>query len=187
MTVTRMYLSVPPEENPQVEALGARRDRESMCWYIDAVDDPAKFSKWMQDELNAEFRIVSDDAYVALTAISCWSCHFSTDVICIYCESGSVSGERLSQFTVSHVWALDGALQQQLGRWPFFRECDDPAHPDGGFANHCQHCGAVQDDLDLHTEPDHPFFGVPSAAPGSIQLEPRAGRIQLSGDESFEI
>ena len=32
------------------------------------------------------------------------------------------------------------------------------------FANHCPRCGAMQEDLYLHSEPDQPFFGIPEAA-----------------------
>jgi hypothetical protein len=37
----------------------------------------------------------------------------------------------------------------------------------------------------LHSEPYEPFFDIPSAAPGSIQLTPLMGQVQLSGDEHF--
>jgi len=45
----------------------------------------------------------------------------------------------------------------------------------------------VQEDLYLHSEPGDPFFGIPHAPPGAITLTPLLGRVQLSGDESFEI
>jgi len=107
------------------------------------------------------------------------------EVICIYCESGSVSGEPLTQFTVSGTWAMDDALGRQLKPWPFFRKV--PGYSESYFANHCPHCGAAQDDLYLHSEPDQPLYSIPRAAPGSIKLTALVGQIQLSGDESFEI
>ena len=39
----------------------------------------------------------------------------------------------------------------------------------------------------LHSEPDELFFDIPSAAPGSIELMPLAGSIELSGDEHFRL
>lgn len=124
---------------------------------------------------------------MASAAARCRQCGASIDVICIHCESGSVSGEPLDRFTVSHIWAMDEALAGQLGRWPAFRRSDDRAgNRAGDFANHCAQCGAVQDELFLHAEPDAPFFNIPGTEPGSIALTPLAGTVRLSGDEHFE-
>ena len=53
------------------------------------------------EEDAGEFTITSSDACVAAATISCWHCHADTEVICVHCETGMVSGEMLSQFTVS--------------------------------------------------------------------------------------
>jgi hypothetical protein len=186
--VDRTYLFVPPEEKAEVDALGAHWDATSMCWYINSDEDPSKFSKWLTDEDDdEEFTITSSQAYVASTTVTCEKCHAEVEVICIHCESGTVSGESLTQFTLSGIWAMDEALTQQLEPWPNFKKVHSPDLKESEFANHCPHCGAVQDDLYLHSEPDDPFFSIPRAAPGSIKLTPLAGRIQLSGDEHFEI
>ena len=180
----RTYLYVPPEEKAEVAALGALWDAKSMCWYIGSDEDPAKFSKWLPEgEDDEDFSITSTQAYVASTSISCWKCHSKIEVICIYCESGSASDEPLTQFSVSGIWAMDDALARQLEPWPFFKPVDQESY----FANHCAHCGALQEDLYLHSEPDQPFFSIPRAPPGSIKLTPLVGRVQLSGDESFEV
>jgi hypothetical protein len=105
------------------------------------------------------------------------------EVICIHCESGIVSDEPLEQFTVSDIWAMDSALARQLEPWGFFKGIEGGS----GFANHCAHCGALQDDTYLHSEPDQPFFNIPRAAPGRIVLTALVGRVQLSGNESFEV
>jgi hypothetical protein len=182
--VNRTYLFVPPEENAEAEALGAHRDTELMCWYIESGDDPARFLKWLPDsEEDEEFTITSDDVYVASAVASCSTCRAKIEVICIFCRTGTVSGEPLTQFTVSDLWAMDDSLKRQLVPWPTFRRVDQESY----FANHCPHCHAPQDDMDLHSEPDQPFFCIPRAAPGTIELTPLIGSIQFSGSESFEI
>jgi hypothetical protein len=93
----------------------------------------------------------------------------------------------MTQFTLSNIWAMDGALAAQLQRWPHFRKAIDGDSEDGCFANHCPHCGALQEDYLLHDEPGDVFFGMSNAAPGSVELTPLTGRIQLSGDCSFEV
>ena len=57
----------------------------------------------------------------------------------------------------------------------------------GHFANHCPHCGAIQQDLYLHTEPDEPFFDILRAPDGSIKLTPLNGTVRLGGGEHFTI
>lgn len=133
------------------------------------------------------FTITSSDAYVAVATVPCQRCRSSIEVICIHCERGTVSGEPLDRFTVSEIWAMDEALARQLRAWPFFREVREPDGEGSSFANHCPRCGAPQDDLYLHSEPDEPFFDIPRAAPGSVELTPLDGPVRLSGDEHFEV
>ena len=184
MTVNRTYLYVSPEEYNEVEALGAHWDDGSKCWYIETHEDSAKFARWLgEDDCADDFTITSDEAFVAAATIACWQCHARIEVICIYCESGTVSDEPLTRFTVSNLWAVDDALEKELDQWPFFKQADSQS----AYVNHCPHCGAVQDDLYLHSEPDHPFFSIPRAQPAPVKLTPLVGRVQMSGDESFEI
>ena len=63
----RRSLSVSPEEDFQMQALGARWDLESLCWYIDFTVDPARFRRWLpkREDNGEEFAIASDQAFVA--------------------------------------------------------------------------------------------------------------------------
>jgi Domain of unknown function (DUF5710) len=194
--VQRTYLYVPPEDKVEVQALGAQWDGDSKRWYIGSDQNAARFASWLPRATQAEapddephedepFTIVSSQACVASTTTACQRCNSNIEVVCIHCESGTVSGEPLTRFTVAHIWALEEELARQLRRWPNFRrviESDDEA-----FANHCPHCGAQQDDMYLHSEPDEPFFVISSAAPGSIRLTPLTGTVRLSGDKHFHV
>ncbi|HTV95961.1 MAG TPA: DUF5710 domain-containing protein [Steroidobacteraceae bacterium] len=191
----RTYLFVPPEEKSEVQTLGARWDADSKRWYIDASDESARFSRWLcaapQDDESAghdaELIIASTQGHVAAAVTSCQRCHAGIEVICIHCDSGIVSGEPLTRFTVSDIWAMDEALARQLRPWPHYRRVDGTDGAAGYFANHCPRCGSPQDDMYLHSEPDEPFFNIPRAAPGTIKLTALAGTIRLSGDEHFEV
>lgn len=187
----RTYLYVPPEEKVEVQALGAHWDGDSKRWYIGADESAEKFARWLPRSPEAEehddepFTIVSDQAYVASAMTACQQCNSNIEVICIHCESGTASGEPLTRFTVSHIWAIDEELALHLRRWPDFHKVIDS--DDGMFANHCPHCGAQQDDMYLHSEPGDPFFDIPSAARCSIRLTPLTGTVRLSGDEHFQV
>ncbi|MGO9935460.1 MAG: DUF5710 domain-containing protein [Steroidobacteraceae bacterium] len=184
----RTYLFVPPEEKSEVQALGACWDADSKRWYIDSNATSAKFSRWLPvAEHDEDFIIASNQGYVAAATISCQRCHSSIEVICIHCDSGTAAGQRLNRFTVSDIWAIDEALARQLEPWPAFRRVSSPEVGASYFANHCPRCGSLQEDMYLHSEPDEPFFNIPRAAPGSIKLTPLEGKIQLSGDEHFEV
>jgi hypothetical protein len=57
----RIYLFVSPEEYPEVKASGACWDDASKSWYIDEGMEPARFSRWLEEEEqdNAPLGIVS--------------------------------------------------------------------------------------------------------------------------------
>ena len=185
-TVQRTYLFVPPEEKSEVQALGACWDADSKRWYIDSGEPFTKYSRWLPEaEHDEEFTITSTEAYVAVATTGCQRCHSAIEVICIHCESGMVCGEPLDRLAVSDVWAISDSLARQLGRWPNYRKVIAQNAEDGYFANHCPHCGAVQEDYLLHSEPGDVFFDVSRAEPGSIGFTPLVGRIQVSGDCSF--
>lgn len=184
----RTYLFVPPKEKAEVQALGASWDAATKRWYIDAAEPPARYSRWLPGtEPDEEFTITSSAAYVAATTTACRHCHAAIQVICIYCQSGTVHDEPLDRFTVSDIRAIDESLALKLRPWPHYRNVLAPGEQGDHFANHCPFCGAVQDDMYLHSEPDHPFFDIPSASPGSIELTPLKGSIRLSGDEHFSL
>lgn len=167
-----------------MQALGARWDADSKRWYIDAGDSSAKYARWLlESEHEEDLTITSTAAYVAAAATACQRCRNPIEVICIHCASGKVSGDPLNQFTVSDITAVSAPLAHQLARWPNYRQVAEG----GYFANHCPSCGAAQDDMYLHSEPDEIFFDIPRAAPGSITLTPLAGSVQLSGDEHFRV
>jgi len=182
----RTYLFVPPEENDLVQALGAQWDGASKRWYIVAADAPSRFSRWLPSAENEDegFAITSNAACVAVATMPCQRCHANIEVICIHCEEGMVSDEPLLQFTISEIWDIDEALSRQLRPWPNFRRSRGSDTEPGNFANHCPHCGEPQEEMDLHAEPDSPFFDIPRAA-GSVKLMPLTGIVQLSGNEHF--
>jgi hypothetical protein len=186
----RRYLYVPPEEYAEVKASGASWDDNSKSWYVAKDRAPMTFSRWLGDEAgDAEFGITSDDARVASVRVACSQCHETIEVICICCYSGtdSDSGEPLTEFTLSNIWAMDGALSRQLERWRSFKKGVGAGPGEDYFANHCPHCDAMQEDYLLHAEPGDVFFGIAHTELRTVEFTPLVGRIQLSGDYSFEV
>jgi len=183
----RILLYVPFEETQQARSAGATRDPQSKCWYIRPDQERRRFLRWLRPcEPSAEYTIESDHAYVVVAATPCWRCGSPTQVICVYCKSGEIRGQTYRDFTVSNVTALEPALRRQLAAWPNFRIIARGPAAGQFFANHCDHCRALQDDYFLHCEPGGVFFAPTAAPPGALRLVRIAGRVRLSGDEGFE-
>ena len=185
----RIYLSVPPEEYREVQASGALWDDESKSWYIGEERAQASFARWLAVEaVEAPFGIVSEEAFVASAHCRCVNCRAEIEVICLFCDSGTDTeiGDPLSHFTVSNIWAMDDALAKALERWPHFRSGTGEGSTNG-FANHCPHCGAMQEDYLLHSEPGDVFFGIAPGRPAEVEFTRLHGRVRLSGDYGFEL
>lgn len=186
--MSRIDLFVSPEDYSRVRALGASWDQRSKCWYIDSAMPEARFAAWLpkesaEDAADEDFLIESDEAFVARARSDCWRCHRGIEVACVYCRRGTVSGEPLESFRVQCVWAVDEDLRCQLQRWPHYRM----NAREGMYLNHCPHCGAAQDEADLHDEPGQPFHDLGGEVPRGVELEALQGRVCLSGDYSVEI
>jgi hypothetical protein len=187
--VNRIDLFVAPEDYLQVKALGASWDRQAKCWFIEAQTPDARFAAWLPtpsaggDEERDGLVIESSEAFVARARINCRRCRRSIDVVCLYCRQGTVAGEPLQGFRVQCLWATDDALRRQLQRWPAYRMDDR----EGIYLNHCPHCGARQDESDLHEEPGQPFHDLCRAVPEGVELLALEGRVRLSGDYSAEV
>ncbi|HEY7930217.1 MAG TPA: DUF5710 domain-containing protein [Steroidobacteraceae bacterium] len=184
----RIDLFVAPEEYDQVRALGASWDQRSKCWYIDSATPEARFAGWLPDAAaqglaDTDCLIESPEAFVARAHTDCCRCGCDIEVVCLYCRSGAVAGERLESFRVQCVWAVDAELRRQLRRWPGYR-MEASA---GMFLNHCPQCGAAQDEADLHEEPGQPFHDLCGELPRGVELEPLQGRICLGGDYCMEV
>ncbi len=187
----KTYLYVPFEESGQVKALGGRWDFERKCWYIDDRQDPVPFRRWLSGRgevlsLDQAYSIVSERAYIASADTRCWKCGATTEVVCIYCATGTVDGDRYEDFSVSNITAVDANLRRQLERRPLFRFGYSKAAGERVLANHCLRCGALQADYYLHCEPDGAFFAVKGAPPGAIEFESLTGRVCMDGDQGFE-
>jgi len=185
--VEKILLYVPVEEAEEAQSAGARHDPGCKCWYIEPDQERPRFRRWLRRGLEAEaFTILSDEAYVAVARTPCWRCGTPTEVVCIYCISGEVNGEPCREFTVSNVTAIEPSLRRQLSQWPTFHVAHHHSPGQRYFANHCEHCGACQDDDSLHGEPGAVFFAPRHLPPNALHLVPVKGQARLSGDEGFE-
>jgi hypothetical protein len=135
----------------------------------------------------APFGIESEEAYVAAARSSCVRCGHDIEVVCVYCKSGvdTEIGDPLVDFTVFNIWAMDGVLAKLMQRWHHYRKGAGEDSEEGNFTNHCPHCGAMQEDYLLHSEPGDVFFGLAMGTAGGVEFTALEGRVGMSGDYGF--
>jgi hypothetical protein len=64
----------------------------------------------------------------------------------------------------------DGVLDQLKQISPSFRLAYSAATLNSYWANHCEHCGTLLDDHELHCEPEGAFMPASESAAAAIQL-----------------
>jgi hypothetical protein len=181
----RTYLYVPFEEHDDARRQGALWDADAKCWYISANEAPSRFRRWLGLEVSDQYAIVSDQAYIACAQTSCCCCAATIEVICVYCNSGLIDGERYRSFSVSNILVVDAVLSQALERWPSYHLISHQNQPQQ-FANHCPRCAAAQPDYLLHDEPQGVFFTLDHDTT-RVHFIALNGRVQLNGDESLRL
>jgi len=112
-------------------------------------------------------------------------------------ESAQVQGLGAHWDAESKRWYIEAAeARDQFSRWLASSEAEADNEEFSIVSSkayvapamiQCRQCGVPQDDPELPAEPDAPFFDIPAAAPGSIQLTALHGTVRLSGDEHFTI
>lgn len=126
---------------------------------------------------------------VALTSLRCAHCGLSTQSLALALspghetlhagapdDSGTDSAQNDWQRATAnallfYVEGIPGAVQnrlQQLSR--FFRLAYDPGAMNSYWANHCEHCGTLLGDHELHCEPEGAFVPCNEASAKNIQL-----------------
>ena len=118
--------------------------------------------------------------YVASAVMPCHHCGLPTRLLALGLprahetldpdESGVWYPAQVNAF-LFYVEYLPDDIQSQLRRLsPRFHVSKSAGAPGSYWANHCDHCGALFDDEELHCEMDSAFMPSSGAAAANIQL-----------------
>jgi hypothetical protein len=138
----------------------------------------------------ADANIRSQTYYIARTHGRCWHCGLSTRLLALAIPDGHETLDEDAQADAdggepaSNAWQPANAnaflfyvghlTDRVLGRLnqlsPFFRLAHSPATLSSYWANHCEHCGTLLGDHELHCEPDGAFMPSSEAAAANIHL-----------------
>ncbi len=139
----------------------------------------------------ADANVRSHTYFVARTNARCWHCGLSTGVLALAMPHGHETLDEDARLDADcagavsdawqradvnailfHVERLPDDVQERLNRIsPFFRLAHGAATPNSYWANHCEHCGSLLDDHELHCEPEGAFMPWSAAAAANIQLQ----------------
>lgn len=189
----RLYLNVPYAEKDEAKALGARWNPRIKKWYVDTSREQyIKFAKWILRDTDDAI-IATDHIFVIEGEQPCWKCHQSTRVV----------GLGVSEYI--HIFdAGDGPQYEGVEddpdkelhlAWVDREECVPPklrkylmekysvktgyskTLQGKCFANHCDHCGALQGNWFLFNEPDSPLMLMVY----DDELVEQAGKLKIFG------
>ncbi len=139
----------------------------------------------------ADANIRSNTYYIARTNLRCRHCGSSTRLVALAMPQdhetldgdtqadagcGDAPSDAWQRASVNailfYVERLPGDVQERLGRiLPSFRLAPSAATLNFYWANHCEHCGTLLDDHELHCEPDGAFLPSSETAAASIELQ----------------
>jgi hypothetical protein len=139
----------------------------------------------------ADANVRSHTYYVARTKVRCWHCGLSTRLLALAVPhnhetlDGDTQADADCGDSASDAWQRaavnamlfyverfsDDVRDRLNGISPFFRLAHSAATLNSYWANHCEHCGALLGDHELHCEPDGAFMPSSEAAAANIQLQ----------------
>ena len=140
----------------------------------------------------ADANVRSGSYYIVRTHVRCWHCGLSTGLLALavphdhetldgdtQAEAGggdAAASDPWQRAPVNamlfYVERLRDDVRDRLNRIsPFFRPAQSAATLNSYWANHCEHCGTLLGDHELHCEPDGAFMPSSEAAAANIQLQ----------------
>lgn len=153
----KTYLDVPFSEKDEAKARGARWDAERKRWYAPEGADHSLFVQWMPAFM-----------YLVLGSKECWKCHKETRVVAFgvpYDYDGARSLALLPRLECVP-YEIRSYLNDQGIR---FQKKYSNTTGQYLLNNCCEHCGSLQGEFFLFSEPDSPF--VPDSSEEAASLK----------------
>ena len=189
----RLYLDVPYQEKEEAKALGAKWDARVRKWYTDVFPpEYVRFAKWLLRDRDQAL-IATEYIYLLDSQRPCFRCGRPTNVVGLgvgefFLLSDDGTGPRYEFFEdridpgeeIHLAWTEDEddippKLLDYIKRNYPVRTGFSKTLGRRCFANHCQHCGAMQGNWFLFQEPDSPL----SSDAFGQELEERMQRLRI--------
>lgn len=209
----KIYLNVPYSEKENAKALGARWDSDIKKWYYDgAISNFTKFAQWISKD--SEITIALEKIYIVEKIRTCYKCGKLTRVFGLALGEHMVMYEDETGVYKSDYYEDEYDIPSLYVTWYLCERDIPPAVLEhiksnynvhvgksriGGvyFANHCEHCDAIQgsnylmeEDIQLLHQTDEAIEELKKHTIYSIKIEediPLNWSVGYSGEEYIYI
>lgn len=162
-----LKINVPYSDKEIAKSKGAFWDVEQKTWFVPDHKDINDFQQWI-DKSQVSV-IIKSPVSIALNSSDCYKCANKTAVISLasnnfyYLSTNENEDEKwfradgLSFFSMPV--CIENELVGKINRlFPNYKIAYSKTAESSYWANHCEHCGALQCDFFLHSEPGGAFF-----------------------------
>lgn len=157
-----LLLNVPFCEKDAVKSLGAKWNSKIKRWYVTDKNQYYKFKKWfVYPHSNI---VICDHFYIIVAKQLCFKCKKETRVVSLATDSyltfnnGNVEvyNDDINFIKLNSVNA-EQLLKHLNNNYDFYKGYSNTTKTHY-WGNHCDHCGVLQGNWFLYSEPDSPFF-----------------------------
>ncbi|MEO7977662.1 DUF5710 domain-containing protein [Flavobacterium sp.] len=162
-----LKINVPYNDKNVAKSKGAFWDLEQKTWFIPDHKDINDFQQWI-DKSKVSV-IIKSPVSIALNSSDCYKCANKTAVISLasnnFYHLGTDENDSEKWFRAdglsffSMAVFIENELAHKINRlFPNYKIAYSKTAESSYWANHCDHCGALQGDFFLHSEPGGAFF-----------------------------
>ena len=150
---------------------GAFWDKDNKTWFVPDYKDINLFSQWIDtDKVSI---IAKAPFWIGVTQKTCWKCGSMIDVIAFasnkfWIYEYSDDDEALQEWYLQDYFSffyMPGYIEKEIldivcSRFPTFKLGFSKTVNGKYWANHCEHCNALQGDFFMHNEPGGEFSPI---------------------------
>ncbi len=166
-----LKINVPYSEKDLAKEKGAFWDKDNKTWFVPDYKDINLFSQWIDtDKVSI---IAKAPFWIGVTQKTCWKCGSMIDVIAFasnkfWIYEYSDDDEALQEWYLQDYFSffyMPGYIEKEIldivcSRFPTFKLGFSKTVNGKYWANHCEHCNALQGDFFMHDEPGGEFSPI---------------------------
>lgn len=162
-----LKINVPYSDKDIAKSKGAFWDVEQKTWFVPDHKDINDFQQWINKSKVSV--IIKSPVSIALNSSDCYKCANKTAVISLasnnfyYLNTDENEDEKWFRADGWSFFSMPVFIENELvGKinklFPNYKIAYSKTAESSYWANHCEHCGALQGDFFLHLEPGGAFF-----------------------------
>ena len=166
-----LKINVPYSEKDLAKEKGAFWDKDNKTWFVPDYKDINLFSQWIDtDKVSI---IAKAPFWIGVTQKTCCKCGSMIDVIAFasnkfWIYEYSDDDEALQEWYLQDYFSffyMPGYIEKEIldivcSRFPTFKLGFSKTVNGKYWANHCEHCNALQGDFFMHNEPGGEFSPI---------------------------